>query len=245
MKKKVLAFMLAHFFLVGMMSWAAPGQLTLAGGRCSLAAENLTLAQILDLFKQQLGVKYELPPELRNQVVPLVSLINVSSRDALVKLMEGFDYDYILQSSASSPEQVAQMTITGKSVQATASIASNSNVIAPPARRFARQVVEDPFSGGGEEDENANMANEPVPINTPAAGPGMVPQGAPGGQLPTGQPNAQGMGTTPQGMVPPGMNSQSGFPGLQGTTPQQIQPSGTLVQPSPGNYNPNNRRSPF
>ncbi len=244
METKIVAFVLANFFMVGMTSLAAPSQLTLAGNRCSVTAENLTLVQILDLFKQQLGMKFELPPELRNQVVPMVSLVNMSSRDALVKLMEGFDYDYILQSSPSSPEQVAQLTITEKSSQAAPAVASSSNVHSPPARRFARQVMEDPFSGG-EEDESANMANQPVPVNAPTPGPGMVPQGAPGGQLPTGQSNMQGLGATSQGMNQPGMNPQSGIPGLQGTTPQQIQPSGTMVQPFQGESNPINHRSPF
>jgi hypothetical protein len=258
MEKKIMVWMLALSFCLGITSWAAPGQFSIEGNRCSLIGENMTLVQILDLFKQQLGLKYELPPELRNQVVPMVSLVNLSSRDAFVKLLEGIQYDYILLASPSDPGRIAQLTITEKSSQSAPVVASNPNVAAAPARRFNRQVIEDPFSGGGEEDETANMGNEPVPANTPPmgiqpAGQGMMPQGAqsipPGGQSMMGQPNPQGMYNMPQGIQfqnSPGLNMQTGFPGAQGSPPQQNQPNSTIVQPFPGNYNnPNIRRTPF
>jgi len=258
MRKKKLVWTLAIFMGLEWVALAGSGQLSVDDHKCTLTAENQTLTQILDGFKQQTGLQYELPPELRNQVIPMVSFVNLSPREALIKILEGIEYDYIMVASNVNSWQVARLTLTEKSSRiASAGIAAANTGPQPQGRRrFGRQVVEDPFNAGPtEDDENANMVMDPASFNAPPQG-NVSPQGMPSSgpqsiqQGQAGVPTPQGMNSsTPfpgsSGNVMPGMNNSQGFPGLQspnsGSTPIMQFPGQSLPQ----NNNQNNRRSPF
>jgi hypothetical protein len=258
MRKKNLVWTLAIFMGLEWSVWAGPGQLSMDNHKCSLTAENQTLNQILDGFKQQTGLQYDLPPELRNQVIPMVSFVNLSPRDALMKILEGIDYDYILVASTANSWQIARLTLTEKSSRVvSAGIAVANNSAQPQGRRrFGRQVVEDPFSAGpNEDDENANMVMDPASFNAPPQG-SVSAQGTPSSG-PQPSPQGQGGASSPQGAnsstpypgntgnTMPGMNNSQGIPGLQspnsGSTPIMQFPG----QNYPQNNNQNTRRTPF
>ncbi len=212
----------------------------------NLAAENGSFGQILEILKQQTGLEYDVPPDLKSERLPLVDIRGLSLRGALMKIFEGCNYDYILMGEPANPEKIAKVLVTGKSSKVVAASAAAAGSPSFP-RRAARQVLEDPFSGGAEEqfdDSNINEgenANQPPPVENPSAPaptqPGVQsPLGAP---LP-GQPNANPGQITPGQPYPPGLVPQQ--PGQPLIQPQ-------VLQPVPGNTNnpnnPNDRRSPF
>src|SRR5262245_39156362 len=152
------------------------------GRSVNLSAENGSFGQILDLFKQQTGLEYEIPPELRSERLALVDIHGLSMRAALLKIFEGSNYDYVLIAERADPDKIAKVLVTGKStrISSTAAVVVGANAI---PRRVAHQIVEDPFGGGGEEvvEEAGVMEGEqgnPPPPENPAA-PGAAPQQPP------------------------------------------------------------------
>lgn len=216
---------------------AEPPSVSFDGQSVNLSAENNSFGQILDMFKQQTGLEYDIPPDLRSERLPLVDIRGLSMRTALLKIFEGCNYDYILMAEPANPEKISKVLVTGKSTKISSAAVAAAGAAFP--RRVARQIVEDPFGGGGEEgvDDGVNegeTGNQPV-MENPAA-PGVVPvQPQPGALLPgqanPGQP-------VPGQPYPPGMMPQQ-QPGQPLIQPQ-------VLQPVPGNNNnPNDRRSPF
>jgi hypothetical protein len=238
MRARFLLFWLLALVIAFNQADAAVPSVSFDGRLVSLSAENGSFGQILDMFKQQTGLEYEIPPDLRSERLPLVDIQGLSMRAALLKIFEGSNYDYILVAEPADPDKIARVLVTGKSTKISAATVSAGSAAFP--RRVAHQVVEDPFGGGGEEVEDGGMnegeaGNQP-PMENPVA-PGVVPT-QPGVQL---QPGA---------LLPGQINSGQPVPGQPyppGMIPQQqgplMQPQ--VLQPVPGNNNPNDRRSPF
>jgi hypothetical protein len=225
---------------------AAPPALTYQAGRVDISVENGTYGQIFDWLKQQAGMTFEVPGEFRNQVLPLVSLRQMVLRDALVEILEGSDYDYILIGAPGNPANVRQLIITGKSMRTASSSSPGTPVAANtmPIQRFRRNVQEDPFSGAPAEDfdDGSNLVNETSPMNAP---PNMnTPQPVPANQGNFGAGPVMGPSGSP-GMSNP-MQMQQGLPGTQFGNPQnQMMGNPNLNQPYPANQNQNIRRTPF
>jgi hypothetical protein len=195
---------------------ALPPTLSYDGQTLSLSAENQTFGQVIGLFQRQLGLEIDIPGELNSLRLPLVEIRNLSMREALLKVLEGSNYDYILVAMPGQPDRVRKLVVLGRS----AKIATASN-----AFRSMNRPVEDPFGGGMEAqfEDNANVQPEPVPA-APAQNPpaqGFVP----------GQPGVQPVPANPNQPAPIGV------------TPQQAQPQG--LQPFNPFGNQNNRRSPY
>lgn len=195
---------------------ALPATLSYDGQTLSLSAENQTFGQVIGLFQRQLGLEIDIPGELNSLRLPLVEIKNLSMREALLKVLEGSNYDFILVAMPGQPDRVRKLVVPGKSAR----IAAASN-----AFRSMNRPVEDPFGGGVETqfEDNANVQPEPVPA-APAPNPpaqGFVP----------GQPAVQPAPANPNQPAP------------LGVTPQPAQPQG--VQPFKPFGNQNNRRSPY
>ncbi len=214
-----LALGLTAFTMVGPLEAAAPA-LSYNGSTLSLTAENQTFAQIMGLLQQQTGLQYELPGELSGVRLPLVEIKNLSVKDALLKVLEGSNYDYILVAEPNQPGQVRRLLVTGRSSKVTA---------AAGAFRGNRGPIEDPFGGGVETnfEDNSNVQPPEPPPNAVQPGQNPPVQGfnpQPGVQPVPGNQNPPQPGTV--------------FPQQQG----QPQPQG--LQP----FNPfgnQNRRSPY
>jgi len=246
MKPQSLTFCFLALILSSQNVKAAAPSVSYDGNAVSLSAENGSYGQVLELFKQQTGLEYEIPAELKMERLPLVEIMGLSVKAALLKVLEGSNYDYILVAAPTDPEKISKLLITGKSTK----IAATGGTPGPSAfnRRMNHPVVvEDPFGGSAEAnyEDAVNMQNEPAPgENSPSQGVVPAQPGAQPGAILPGQPNpAQPMqpGALPQ--------QQPGQPFQPGQAPQQqsgqplIQPQ--VLQPFPANVNQNDRRAPY
>ena len=82
---------------------AAP-TLSFDGRTLSLSAENQTFGQVMGLFQGQLGLEIDIPGDLNGLRLPLVEIKNLSMREALLKVLEGSNYDYILVAVPDQPQ---------------------------------------------------------------------------------------------------------------------------------------------
>ena len=255
------------FCVLVLLKWppacSAASKISTDGRFFSFSSQNDSYAQVLDTFRQETGVEYDIPPEMRNQRIPMVEVKGLTLKSALVKILEGSNFDYILISTPEDPEKVRKLIVTGRSVQAaspTGPGATTAAAVVP--RRINRQMAEDPFGGGGDmgmEDASGNdsMMVTPVGENPPPQGQG-APQPMPGAGTPHPMPGAgtpqpmPGAGTPQQPGQPIQAQPMQSAPGLQQQpigqplppmTPQQVMP-GMGQQPQQGN-NPSNRRTPF
>jgi hypothetical protein len=240
MKMRLSLFLLLALIVTFNDAKAEPPSVSFDGQSVNLSAENGSFGQILDMFKQQTGLEYDIPPDLRSERLPLVDIRGLSMRTALLEIFEGCNYDYVLIGEPGNPEKISKVLVTGKSTKISSAAVAAAGAAFP--RRAVHQIVEDPFGGGGEEGVD-DVVNEGEAVNQPAmenpAPPGVAP-------LPGVQPQP---GTLLPGQANPGQ-PVPGQPYPPGMMPQQqpgqplIQPQ--VLQPAPGNNtNPNDRRSPF
>jgi len=196
---------------------AAAPTLSFDGRTLSLSAENQTFGQVMGLFQRQMGLEIDIPGDLSGLRIPLVEVKNLSMREALLKVLEGSNYDYILVAAPEQPDRVRKLVVPGKSSKVSA---------AATAFRSTNRPLEDPFGGGVETsfEDNSNVQPEPVPT-APAQNP----------------PAAQGIVPNQPGVQPVPANPNQ--PAPIGVAPQQAQPQG--FQPFNPFANQNNRRSPY
>jgi hypothetical protein len=210
------------------------------GRTLSLTAENQSFGQVMNLLQQETGLQFEIPGDLQAVRLPLVEISNLSVREALLKLLQGSNYDYILIAAPGNPDQVQKLLVPGKSTKIAAASSAFKAASRPP--------VEDPFSGGAEAtfDDNPAVQQEPAVINAQPPGQGAVP-GQPGVQpgvqpQPGTQPGVPPVPTNPNQPPMPGSIFPQQQPQQQ-QQQQQQQPQG--LQPFNPFGNQNNKRSPY
>jgi hypothetical protein len=194
------------------------------GRNLSLTAENQSFGQVMNLLQQRTGLEFEIPSELQGLRLPMVEIQRLSVREALLKLLEGSNYDYILVAMPGDPDRIQKLLIPGKS--------SKISGVSTAFRATNRPAMEDPFGGGAETtaEDNSNASEPPVINAQPGqAQPGQPQQGAPGVQPIPGNPTQP---IQPGSLVPQQQQQQ-----------QQNQPQG--LQPFNPFYNQNNRRTPY
>jgi hypothetical protein len=212
---------------------AAAPTLSHDGQTLSLSAENQTFGQVMALFQRHMGLEIDIPGDLNGLRLPLVEVKNLSMREALLKVLEGSNYDYILVAVPGQPDRVRRLVVPAKSAKVSATAT---------AFRSTNRPLEDPFGGGVETsfEDNSNAQPEPVPggpiLNPPVQNPAAAQNPAAQGLIP-GQPGVQpGM---QQGVQPVPANPNQPI----GVAPQQAQPQ--VLQPYNPFGNQNNRRSPY
>jgi hypothetical protein len=228
--KNIICIALLMIFAGIAPAHAAAPTLSTDGQTLSLSAENQTFGQVMALFQRHMGLEIDIPGDLNGLRLPLVEVKNLSMREALLKVLEGSNYDYILVAVPGQPDRVRKLVVPAKSAKVSATAT---------AFRSTNRPLEDPFGGGVETsfEDNSNTQPEPVPA-APAQNPpvqGLVP-----GQ-PLAQPGVQ-PGVQPgmqQGVQPVPANPNQPF----GVAPQQAQPQ--VLQPYNPFGNQNNRRSPY
>jgi len=187
MKPQSLTFCFLALILSSQNVKAAAPSVSYDGNAVSLSAENGSFGQVLDLFKQQIGLEYEIPPELSTERLPLLEIKGLSVKAALLKVLEGSNYDYILVAAPGNPEKISKLLITAKSTKIAGTISSSG--ASPFNRRMNHQVVEDPFGGSAEANyEDAVNAQNDLENSPQGVVPGQ-PVDQPGAAL-RGQPNA-------------------------------------------------------
>ena len=132
--------LLAMFAGVEAVHAAAP-TLSFDGRTLSLSAENQTFGQVMGLFQRQMGLEIEIPGDLSALRLPLVEVRNLSMREALLKVLEGSNYDYILVAAPEQPDRVRKLVVPGKSLPS-----RRQRACEPPP---ADTRHERPFSGKG------------------------------------------------------------------------------------------------
>ncbi len=214
--KSIICLAVVGILVVCPLRAAAPS-IAYDGQTVSMTAENQTFGQVMNLIQQKTGVQYEIPNELQSTRLPLVEIKNLSMKDALLKVLEGSNYDYILVAEPGQPSRIQRLLVTGK---------SSKVVFAASAFRGPR-VNEDPFGGAVENiEENNNVQSAPeAPMNT-----------APPAQNP---PQPQGLFPFQPGVAPVPGNPNQPIP--QNGVVQQ--PQG--LQPFNPFANQNNRPSPY
>ena len=188
------------------------------GRTLSLTVENQSFGQVMSLLQQKTGLQFEIPGDLQGLRLPLVEIRSLSVREALLKLLQGSNYDYILIAAPGNSDQVQKLLVPGRSTKVSG---------APSAFRATNHpAAEDPFGGSAEAtfDDNSNVQSEPPAINAQPA------QNPPAQAV---QPGVQPVPVNANQTVVPGGNVQQ----------PQAQPQG--LQPFNPFGNQNNRRAPY
>ena len=199
--KMILCIGLLVMFAGAETTHAAAPTLSYDGRTLTLSAENQTFGQVMGLFQRQMGLEVDIPGDLNGLRLPLVEIKNLSMRDALLKVLEGSNYDYILVALPEQPDRVRKLVVPGKSAKISA---------AAGAFRSMNRPVEDPFGGGVETsfEDNSNIQPEPVPT---APAQGFAP-GQPGVQPVPANPNQPApVGVAPQQAQPQGLQPFNPF----------------------------------
>ena len=200
---------------------AAPA-ISFDGRILSLSAENQSVGQLLSVIQKSTGLRFEAPGELQSMRLPLVEIKKVSVREALLRLLEGTNYDYILVAVPGDPDRIQKLLVPGKSTKIAATSAGSLR------GQPSHTAVEDPFGGGGDPSLDENPGIQPEPVNNV--------------QQP--QPQQPGVNMPPQGVTP----VQPGVP-PNGSTVQPM-PQQQQQQTQPQNFQPfnpynQNGRRPF
>ena len=180
------------FFFGGPKSCLAISSWSSDGRFFNFSSQNETYTQVLDTFREQTGIQYDIPQEMKDQRIPLVEIKGLTLKGALLKILEGSNFDFILISSPKDPENVRKLIVTGRSVQAVSPPAPGKTAtVVAVAPRINRQAAVDPIGEGadmGMQDASSNdsLMFNPVPENAPNVAPPPIP-GQP--QQSTGQPS--------------------------------------------------------
>ena len=199
--KMILCIGLLVMFAGAETTHAAAPTLSYDGRTLTLSAENQTFGQVMGLFQRQMGLEVDIPGDLNGLRLPLVEIKNLSMREALLKVLEGSNYDYILVALPEQPDRVRKLVVPGKSAKISA---------AASTLRSMNRPVEDPFGGGVETsfEDNSNIQPEPVPT---APAQGFAP-GQPGVQPVPANPNQPApVGVAPQQAQPQGLQPFNPF----------------------------------
>ena len=218
-----VALCMLSLLILGKSLCQASSSASYDGKPLTFSIENKTFGQVMELFKEKTGLEYDIPGDLRGFNLPLVEIKNLTLKTALLKVLEGSNYDYILIASPDDAERIVKLLIMGRSSK----IASSGGSAPGSATRAMNKppIVEDPFGGDMGLDEgqveSAPVSGVPPQLNPPF-------QGA--------QPNPN--------VVQPGQQPGQIQPQFSPPQPGQAQP-GQPVQPVNPYVIPENRRSPF
>ena len=227
-------WMIASVLVAAMMHRPVAAQVNLSfdGSQVNLTASNESYGSILDLLGNHAGMEVDIPHELKSRRIPLLEIRGLRVKDAVVKIMEGSGFDYLLVARAGRPDSLARLIVAGK-----------SRKIAPPARRsrpatrsnrrpFVRPKAT-PFSPrSGSTTRTSSRSPRIKPAVQPRAP--LNPQTA--APLPASRPYGQTMGSQPPSIGQP--------PAAQPGQVRSPRPSGgrTAVNPSRRPPNPYQRK---
>jgi hypothetical protein len=150
---------------------APPPVAQVTGGELTIHANGQDFATVLDAVRSATGITVEMPAE--NQPEPVfMTLGPVSTRDALMALLEGTKYNYVIVGSQENSQLVKRVILSERTSQASMPlVASNRDASAAPQPEL--------YGGQGvHEDAEAQNAEPPAPPPTP---PAVIPSSVPTG----------------------------------------------------------------
>jgi len=148
-----------------------PPKVTCAGDQLTVLADNSTIASILTAIHQCTGVKIDIPEgagssRIFDQIGP------GPAREVLTSLLNGSDYNYVIESSEAEPEKVAAVLLLSRTADKDKSIAS---AIDPstltPARRLwlgTQKNGRPTYSASGAAASSDGTDDSPATDDTPA-----------------------------------------------------------------------------
>ena len=153
---------------------AAPSPIALVtGGGLIIRANGQDFASVLNAIRSVTGITVEMPNESESEPV-FMNLGPVSTKDALMALLEGTRYNYVIVGSQGNSQVVKRLIVS-----------SRSSAAAPPLVASASQGPATPqleaYGGQGfHEDAEAQNAEPPPPAQPPAPT-AVVPSSVPTG----------------------------------------------------------------
>lgn len=143
------------------------------GQGLTIRANGQEFASVLDAIRTVTGITVDMPAQNSGEPV-FMTLGPVSTKDALVALLEGTRYNYVIVGSDRDPRVVTRVILSERSSSQPASLVASAQgePVAPQPELYANQ--------GGREDAEVQSAEPPPPIqppNPPAVIPSSVPTG--------------------------------------------------------------------
>ncbi|MGH9601765.1 MAG: hypothetical protein ACRD24_05190 [Terriglobales bacterium] len=179
-----------------------PPKVTFRNGQLTIAAENATLASVMEQVRTATGATVEAVSFFGGERVS-VRLGPGAPRDVLADLLNGSNYNYVLLGSLRNPQGLERVIVTQRGAGA-----SSASAAAPgPARNFpatVRQVPQPPPDEEAEiepEAEEAPEVQQQVPAETVTPPPQANPQAAPQPGAAPGTPGQTPQVKTPQELL--------------------------------------------
>jgi hypothetical protein len=91
-----------------------PPQITYDDGQLTIVAENVPLSAVFDVLRRIMGVNIEMPPGAADQLIWVKSGPGPARR-ILRELLDGTEFDYIIQASESDVDGVRSVLLTARS----------------------------------------------------------------------------------------------------------------------------------
>lgn len=154
-------------------SEAPPPIAELKDGKLTVHANGQDFAAVLDAVRSATGVAIDMPAESQPEAV-FMNLGPVSSKSALMALLDGTRYNYVMIGSQDDPQSVSRLILSERSSEpGSAMVASAAPTGAAPGPEL--------YGGQGvHPDEDAQNA-EPVAPVPPPAPPSVIPSSVPTG----------------------------------------------------------------
>jgi hypothetical protein len=149
---------------------AAPPVAQVTDGKLAIRASGQDFASVLESVRSATGLTVEMPPGINSDPV----FLNVGPApvaDALVALLEGTNYNYIIVGSEGDSRVVKRLILTERSTGPATLVASSQG---PPA-------APQPGLYGGVETDAEAEASEPPPVPPAPIQPSVIPSSVPTG----------------------------------------------------------------
>jgi hypothetical protein len=137
----------------------------LVGGKLTIRAQGQDFTTVMDAVRSATGIAMEVPPGGENEKV-FVNIGPVPVRDALVALLDGSNYDYIILTSEQDPQLAKRLILSLRAGQDGSAVAAAQ----PP------QPVEPAPLPAYNAEEDAEAEPTPIPVQ-PRVIPSSVPTG--------------------------------------------------------------------
>lgn len=145
---------------------AQPPQVSYQNGLLSIRAENSTLADVLNQVKAQTGAQIDVPPGATTERLYITDG-PAPLRAALVTLLSGSGFDYIILGNPQDPQGVQRVLLTPHATEARAAAPAGFNPQPQPRGTPVREDDED-------RQNTSEQPTMPIP-GTPMVQPGMQP----------------------------------------------------------------------
>jgi hypothetical protein len=145
----------------------------LKNGELFIQANGQDLASVIDAIRSATGISVEMPAESQPEPV-FLSMGPASTKDALIALIEGSKYNYIIVGSEKDPQLVKRLILSERTSSGSASLVASAHE-GPGASEPTL------YGGQGVKVDTEAEASEPPPPPPPPIQPASIPSSVPTG----------------------------------------------------------------